>query len=229
MSRGSRRCARGSATAPGFGWTTSWDCSGCTGSPEDHRPAEGAYVRYPHDDLLNILALEAHRAGAFRGRGGPGHGRATRCGGICRAPVMSYRVWWFEDDPPATWPRKALGAVTTHDLPTVAGVLTGSDLEQQRRLGLQPNEDAASPSSASCWSGPDRTDTPVEQVIERVYADLAQAPCLLLTASLDDALAVEERPNMPGTIDEWPNWSIALPLPLEELERPPWPEASPSA
>ena len=52
-----------------------------------------------------------------------------------------------------------------------------------------------------------------------MYDDLATAPCLLLCASLDDALAVEERPNMPGTVDEWPNWRLALPVPLEELER----------
>ena len=55
-------------------------------------------------------------------------------------------------------------------------------------------------------------------MIERVYADLARAPCLLLTASLEDALAVEERPNMPATVDERPNWRLALPLPLEDLE-----------
>jgi 4-alpha-glucanotransferase len=41
---------------------------------------------------------------------------------------------------------------------------------------------------------------------------------MLLTAGLDDALGVEERPNMPGTTDEWPNWCIALPLALEEIQ-----------
>ena len=56
---------------------------------------------------------------------------------------MSYRVWWFEDDDPAHWPARAMGAVTTHDLPTVAGVLRASDLEAQRRLELDPNEEAA--------------------------------------------------------------------------------------
>ena len=48
---------------------------------------------------------------------------------------------------------------------------------------------------------------------------------MLLTAGIDDALGVEERPNMPGTIDEWPNWSIALPLTLEELRAAPRPRA----
>jgi 4-alpha-glucanotransferase len=40
-----------------------------------------------------------------------------------------------------------------------------------------------------------------------------------LAASLDDALALEERPNMPGTLDEWPNWRLGLPIPLEEVEQ----------
>ena len=56
-------------------------------------------------------------------------------------------------------------------------------------------------------------------VIEATYEALGEAPCVLLSAALDDALAVEERPNMPGTIDQWPNWCLALPAPLEEIEQ----------
>jgi 4-alpha-glucanotransferase len=62
-------------------------------------------------------------------------------------------------------------------------------------------------------------DAPLPEVIEATYETLAQAPCDLLTAALDDALAVEERPNMPGTIDQWPNWCLALPAPLEQIEK----------
>ena len=50
------------------------------------------------------------------------------------------------------------------------------------------------------------------------YRALGEAPSAVVAASLDDALAVEQRPNMPGTIDQWPNWSLALPQPLEEIE-----------
>jgi 4-alpha-glucanotransferase len=35
--------------------------------------------------------------------------------------------------------------------------------------------------------------------------------------ALDDALEVQERPNMPGTTTEWPNWCVPLPMSLEEL------------
>jgi 4-alpha-glucanotransferase len=61
--------------------------------------------------------------------------------------------------------------------------------------------------------------TTVETVIARVHDALSEAPSQILTATLDDAMAVEERPNMPATTTEWPNWSIALPRPIEALER----------
>ena len=60
-------------------------------------------------------------------------------------------------------------------------------------------------------------DAPVEQVVERTYRLLAEAPSMLVTATLEDACATPDRPNMPGTVTEWPNWCLALPLPLERL------------
>ncbi len=141
-------------------------------------------------------------------------------GDLAERQVLTYRLWWFEPDPPSAWPRAALGAVTTHDLPTVAGLLSGSDLDAQRRLGLKPNEEASAALLSKLLQRTESSEaTPAEEVIARTYKDLAQAPCVLVAATLEDALAVEERPNMPGTVDEWPNWSIALPAPLEELEQ----------
>ena len=55
--------------------------------------------------------------------------------------------------------------------------------------------------------------------MRRAYEDLAEAPCSLLAVSLEDVLQVRERPNMPGTTDEWPNWRRALPVPLETVEQ----------
>ena len=63
---------------------------------------------------------------------------------------------------------------------------------------------------------------PVQDVVVRIHELLAQAPSRIITAQIDDALAVEERPNMPATMgDKHPNWSIALPRPLEEIEQDP--------
>jgi len=70
-----------------------------------------------------------------------------------------------------------------------------------------------------------RDHAAVDEVIVRVHQRLADAPSVMVTATLDDALAVEERPNMPGTVTEWPNWSIALPQPLETIEQAPLPRS----
>jgi 4-alpha-glucanotransferase len=119
-----------------------------------------------------------------------------------------------------------MAAVTTHDLPTVVGLWTGSDLEDQRRLGMEPNEEAT---EAMCERLQKITgvaaDAPPDEAVAGMYTALGDAPCMILAAALDDTLSVAARPNMPGTTDEWPNWSIALPLPLEELMVDPRPRA----
>jgi 4-alpha-glucanotransferase len=188
--------------------------------PEGGTPREGAYVRYPSDDLLNIVALEAHLAGAWVVGEDLGTVEETARRELSHRNVLSYKVWWFEADPPSAWPAQAFGAISTHDLPTVAGVAGGADLAAQRRLDLEPDEEATAELHAKLMSrtASDQA-TPPPEVVARVYADLATAPCLLLTASLDDALALDERPNMPGTTDEWPNWRLGLPVMLEDLER----------
>ena len=65
--------------------------------------------------------------------------------------------------------------------------------------------------------------SPVGDVVAATYAALASAPSAILVATLEDALEVEERPNMPGTVDQWPNWSLALPETLEEIGQDPRP------
>jgi 4-alpha-glucanotransferase len=108
--------------------------------------------------------------------------------------------------------------VTTHDLPTVAGLWTGADLEAQRALGLSPNE-AGTREIRRRVRRMTRAgaDTSVEEVIARVHEQLGRAPSRILTATLEDGMAVDERPNMPATNDEWPNWRLALPQPIETL------------
>jgi 4-alpha-glucanotransferase len=196
--------------------------------PPGAAPTEGTYVRYPWADLLDILALESHRAGAYVVGEDLGTVEDFMRPELYERQVLSYRLLWFEPTPPdgGEWPYQALAAVTTHDLPTIAGLWSGHDLEMQRRLDLRPNEagTAAMRDKLAAWTGVP-PDAPVEVVIERAYRLLDRAPCAVATATLDDALAVEERPNLPGTTDEAPNWSLALPVPLEELEKASLPEA----
>jgi 4-alpha-glucanotransferase len=136
--------------------------------------------------------------------------------------VLSMRLLWFEDDPPGAWPEQALSLVTTHDLPTVAGVWTGSDVADQRAAGVPVAEDGAAELRRRLV---ERTRLPdgaqVADVVVAASRALAEAPSALVAATLEDALRVTERPNMPGTVDSWPNWSLALPVPLEELEADP--------
>ena len=120
--------------------------------------------------------------------------------------MLSYRLVWFEDEPPEEFPAQALAAVTTHDLPTVAGVWSGTDEQADAELRDRLVELTDLPATAA-----------VEDVVVAAHARLAKAPSMVVTATLDDALCVEERPNLPGTTVERPNWSLALPRPLEEL------------
>jgi 4-alpha-glucanotransferase len=134
--------------------------------------------------------------------------------------MLSYRLLWFEKKPPTTYPKEALAAVTTHDLPTIAGLWTGSDLHAQETIGLSPNERGTREILTRVRRLTGSTPrTPLSTVVVRVHEALAAAPSRILTATLDDAMLVTERPNMPATITEWPNWSVALPEPIEALEK----------
>ena len=192
--------------------------------PHGASPSDGTYVRYPASDLLDIVALESHRAGAYVVGEDLGTVEDEVRAELAARQVLSYRLLWFEDADPAQWPERALAAVTTHDLPTVAGVWSGRDLQHQRDAGMAPNEEGEAALRERlgrlCDLGPDASP---REAVGRAYAALARAPSLLLAAGLDDVLTVEERPNMPGTFDEWPNWSIALPQPLERIRDDPRP------
>lgn len=187
--------------------------------PEGMGPKDGAYVSYPWEDLLGIVALESVRAQAYVVGEDLGTVDPWMREVLASWGVLSYRLLWFEDERPASYLAQALAAVTTHDLPTVAGLWSGSDLDELRSLGLDANEDSTSDirKRLASWIGADDT-TPIDAVVERTYGLLAEAPSMIVTATLDDALGVEARPNVPGTTDERPNWSIPLPVPLDEIE-----------
>jgi 4-alpha-glucanotransferase len=179
----------------------------------------GAYVRSRADELLAIIALESQRAKAFI----VGEDLGTVEDGVretlAARRMLSYRLLYFEPTAPKDFPELALSSVTTHDLATIAGLWSGSDLQDQKSIGLHPNEagmKALRDKLAKLDGIPE--DAPAELAIEKTYAALAAAPSRVLLATLDDTLAVPERPNMPGTVNEWPNWSLALPKTLEEIE-----------
>ncbi|MGK5171942.1 4-alpha-glucanotransferase [Geodermatophilus sp. CPCC 205761] len=189
--------------------------------PSGGSAADGAYVRYPAEDLLDIVALESARAQAVV----VGEDLGTVEEGVREAMaehgVLSYRLLWFEEDAPATWPAEAMAAITTHDLPTVAGLWTGADVDEQRERGTGSDEELerGRRSLLTRISGVRENATP-ETAVERAHELLAQAPSLLLSATLEDAVAERRRPNMPGTTDR-PNWSLPLPVLVEDLPEHP--------
>ncbi|HEX5398218.1 MAG TPA: 4-alpha-glucanotransferase, partial [Verrucomicrobiae bacterium] len=188
--------------------------------PQGRTARDGGYVRYRADEMLAVLAAESRRAGAVivgEDLGTVERGVRSR---LRRAGVLSYSLLWFENRLPEDYSSGALAAVTTHDLFTVAGLWLGSDLAAQQQIGLQPNVAGteAVRERLRRRAGLSKTASAREAILG-AHRLLARTPCRLITATLEDALAVEERPNMPGTTTQWPNWSIALPKPLEEIQR----------
>jgi 4-alpha-glucanotransferase len=193
--------------------------------PDGRSPSEGTYVRYPFNDLLDIIALESHRARAVIVGEDLGTVEPFVREELARRAVLSYRLLWFEPSHPRDYPVPALAAVTNHDLPTVAGIWNGGDILDQERAGVRPNYDFAHSARARIREALHMDDgAPAAEVVAGVYRLLAQAPSAVLAATLDDALAVEERPNLPGTTDQRANWSLALPLSLEDIEVHPGPQ-----
>jgi 4-alpha-glucanotransferase len=185
-------------------------------------PQNGTFVRYNAEELLAIVALESYRAGAFVVGEDLGTVEMGVREKLAERNVLSYRLLWFETTPPRDYPPLAMVAVTTHDLPTIAGLWTGEDLAAQEAIGLKPSASAMQQiKDRLAQGGGLAPDTPTEKVIERAYMLLAESPCLIVAATLEDALAVRERTNMPGTVEQWPNWSIPLPGGLEALEASP--------
>ncbi|HSK94538.1 MAG TPA: 4-alpha-glucanotransferase [Candidatus Angelobacter sp.] len=185
-------------------------------------PGNGAYVQQPTDELLAIVALESHRARAVI----VGEDLGTVPRGVRaelrRRRLLSTRLVLFERVPPSRYPRQALAAVTTHDLPTIAGALSGRDLEDQRAAGIE-----ADPESLALLRGrllaaaavPDATSRAVSLGVHRA---LAASASVLVAATLEDALGVEERVNQPGTVaPQRDNWNLALPRSLEDVATDP--------
>lgn len=194
--------------------------------PEGLGPKRGAYVRYPTEELLAIVAVESHRAGAWVAGEDLGTVEREVRRQLADNRMLSYRLLWFEDVTPDDYPRMSMAAITTHDLPTLAGLWNGADIAACREIGLAADdmsyEKIRKRLVAATRLSKDASD---DEAIREAYTALAGASSAVLVANLDDALAVGERPNMPGTVDQWPNWSMALPVQLEEIKSAALPNA----
>ncbi len=176
--------------------------------PQGMTAVQGAYVRYPARVLLSLLARESRRADAFVIGEDLGLVEPVVRRQLKKKGSLSYRLVWFESSQPESWPRDAVAALGTHDLPTVAGIWTRSEPEHR----LHHLRDKL----VQLTHLPD--ETPPLEVAVAVYAKLAHGRPRMVLVSMEDALGVHERPNVPGTTDQFPNWRLALPVPIEEIE-----------
>ena len=194
--------------------------------PPGHGPDQGAYLRMPAEELVDLVCLEAERAGAAVIGEDLGTVENEVRTTMATRGLNGTRLVWFEDVPPSRLPPTCLASIGTHDLPTVAGLLGGDDAAERRRLGIAVVPDAETDVlrrlETACEEGGGRADParPVETTA-RAIAALASSPAALVLATLEDALGMPRRVNQPGTTDERPNWSIPLRLPVEELVEDP--------
>ncbi len=211
--------------------------------PDGVEAREGAYLAFPQQDMLRLIALESLRNRSIvlgEDLGTIPEGFQDELAG---AGVLGMRVLWFERErerftAPRTWSAAAASMTSTHDLPTVAGWWAGRDLEWRAKLDLAggPERQAQEGNERfrdrfALWdtmrdSGAAQDDPPPDDDGE-TFADaatrhVASAACDLAIIPVEDALALEEQPNLPGTMDEQhPNWRRRLPgLAKDLLEQP---------
>jgi 4-alpha-glucanotransferase len=205
--------------------------------PHGMSAAEGAYVRFPIEDLIRLVKIESrrHRAivmGEDLGTLPDGFRERLRDAGLA-----GMRVLWFERDgmrfiPPQHWDSDAVAMTSTHDLPTVAGWWQGRDLEWRETVNTKTededtirNHDRISLWDAFRESGAASGEVPGPQggaaAADAAAAHIGRAACTLAILPMEDALAATEQPNLPGTIDEHPNWRRRLPAASDALLRRP--------
>jgi (1->4)-alpha-D-glucan 1-alpha-D-glucosylmutase len=208
-------------------WRTFWIRHG-------DEPRHGAYVRYPFDELVAVLAGESQAArcivvGEDLGTIPPGLREA-----LARANILSYRLLYFERQDgtprrPAAYPRLALVAVGTHDLPPLPGYWRGDDLAARAELGFFPAPgqldsehaqraaDRAALASALRAEGLAGEGVPEAPPVEAAYRFLARAPARIVMVQIEDALGLVEQINVPGTPDVPPNWRRRLPVTVTDI------------
>jgi 4-alpha-glucanotransferase len=184
---------------------------------------------------LALIALESHRnraivigedlgtvPGDFRGR-------------MSQAGIAGMDVLWFTRDkhrflPPAAWRSDAVAMTSTHDLPTVAGWWKGADIDTREALGLAP--DAVTQrrqrrdERAVLWrcfrragaakGNPPAPDDP-DAAVDAAVRFVAKSASSLALIPIEDILGQTEQSNLPGTIDEHPNWRRRLDAPASDV------------
>ena len=199
--------------------------------PMDASPKEGAYLYYPVDDMLRLLALESHRHQAIV----LGEDLGTVPDGLREKligrSILGMRVLLFEQGhdgqfkPILDWPDNALATTSTHDLPTLNGWWHSRDIDWNIQLGLidaptveqwsehrlRERQALRQALSQDPQNFVDEIRNETDHMIDASVRYLGHTRAPLVLLPLEDALGIEEQANLPGTTDTHPNWRRRLP------------------
>jgi 4-alpha-glucanotransferase len=194
--------------------------------PKGHTPADGTYVSYDAPAMLAILVLESARAGALAVGEDLGTVEPAVRRALDKAGVYGSAVLWFareEDErtplPPGKWRERAVASVSTHDLPTAYGFLTGEHVRIRAKLGLLTTTEADEVARTKAERDAIldllhteglHTGQSTEDTVLAMYELLARTPCRVVLAAPADTVGDRRQPNLPGTQDEYPNWRLPL-------------------
>ena len=197
--------------------------------PRGGRSENGVYLHYPADEMMNLIAEESLKndcAVIAEDLGTVPRGFRRQ---IARHTFYGMRVLWFERDrqgrflPPQGYEADATALSTTHDLPTIAGWWTGRDIAWRRKVGAtladtKRAERTRAADRRKLWralkdAGHAQGALPhaPSSVIDGSLSFLGETPCPLVIVPAEDLLGLREQPNLPGTIDQHPNWRRRLP------------------
>ena len=201
--------------------------------PEGASATQGAYVSYPVQSLFRLTALESlrHRAiviGEDLGTLPHGFREELDAQGIAGMQVLRFeRDGYGFFRAPDSWRPRAVAMTTTHDLPPTAGWWRGLDIDVRAGLHKAHGHDAVAAERAErveirhfLWgalvhagvaAGEEPPPSAPDAVVDAAARYTAATPCHLAILPLEDALGVSEQPNLPGTVDEYPNWRLRLP------------------
>lgn len=209
--------------------------------PAGAPPTGGTYVRYDHDAMVGIVALEAQRAGAVVVGEDLGTVEPWARHYLQERGLLGTSILWFELDRDGgggplearRWRELCLSSVTTHDLPPTPGYLDGEHVRLRAELGLLTRpvaeELAEHRAEIGAWTAELRRlglldgDPGEPEITIALYRYLGRTPSRLLALALTDAVGERRTQNQPGTTDEYPNWRVPLagpdgrPMPLEKV------------
>jgi (1->4)-alpha-D-glucan 1-alpha-D-glucosylmutase len=208
-------------------------------------PADGAYVSYPLQALLGIVALESQRNRCLVIGEDLGTVPDELRSALSDAGVLSYDVFYFERrssgdfKSPSEYEAQAIAVASTHDLPTLAGWWEGRDLALRNALGLFPTEDerdrqgvSRAQDRARLLIALDHANLKPEGIsidpasvpaitpalARAIHVYLARTPSRLMVVQLEDVVGMLDQTNLPGTTTEHPNWQRKLSLTLAQLQ-----------